>query len=72
MANIKGPKVKGSKLETVCTLGTHFDNNCIELTIDGEPYRLDVDELEAILRRCSFDSETARVHTYLSNPKLRR
>lgn len=65
-------KKSGRKLEFVSTLGTHFDNNCIELTINDEPYRLDVEELLPLLKRCTFETEEKRVHIYLSNPKLRR
>lgn len=62
--------LSGSSIREASTLGSMYDDNCIELTTrGGTAYRIDVSELVKVLKHFKFDTEEKRVHTYLLNPK---
>lgn len=59
--------LSGKELQGARTLGSMYDHNCIMLTDkDGNDYRISADVILEALKKFNFNTEKARVHTYLT------
>ena len=57
--------ISGEGIDSIKTLGTWYDNNCIQVCIDDVYYRMDVSKLIGIFAELDFYTEKKRVHTYI-------
>lgn len=59
-------KVKGKNIVNAHTLGSMYDHDCIGLVDKAhKEYRISASELIKMIKHFEFNSELARVHTYL-------
>ena len=63
-------ELNGKELEDAFTLGSMYDNNCIQVrTKDGQSFLIKAEELLKIMKRRKFDIKKARKHSYLTLKK---
>lgn len=60
-------KLEGQKITKIRTIGSWYDDGCIELIDDEDKaYRLYVGELMKIINDLTFEGKKKRKHTYLT------
>lgn len=56
----------GKNIESIHTLKSWNDNNCIEINTVDKTFRLDVESLIPLLDQVEFKIENKKVHSYLT------